>query len=114
MTPAPKRWFRWSLRTMFVVVTVLGAMIGYELNWIRDRHRALSNGEVSIIACGSMYVPHIPYPPPWHLRVLGETQVSSFGLVVEPETTDGELARLRGLFPELPVERDTADPVPPD
>jgi len=38
LTPAPKRrWFRWSLRTMFVVVTVCG-WIGYQLNWIRQRH----------------------------------------------------------------------------
>ncbi len=39
MTLAPKRrWFRFSLRTLFVVVTVFGIWLGYELNWIRERH----------------------------------------------------------------------------
>ena len=39
---APKRrWPQFSLRTMFVVVTVLAVplgWIGYSLNWIRQRH----------------------------------------------------------------------------
>ena len=43
-TPAPKRlWFRWSLRTVFVVVTVFGCWLGYELNWIRQRHNFLAH-----------------------------------------------------------------------
>jgi hypothetical protein len=36
---APKRrWFQWSLRTLFVVVTLFGCWLGYEWNWIRQRH----------------------------------------------------------------------------
>jgi hypothetical protein len=45
MTPNPKRrWFRFafSLRTLFVVVTVICCWLGYELNWIRQRHEALA------------------------------------------------------------------------
>lgn len=35
---APKhRWFRWSLRTLFVVMTAIACWLGYELNWIRQR-----------------------------------------------------------------------------
>ncbi len=42
MTPAPKRrWLRFSLRTLFVVVTVLGCWLGWDLKWVNDRQRAL-------------------------------------------------------------------------
>jgi hypothetical protein len=38
MTPLPKRrWFAFSLRTLFVVVTLVACWLGYELNWIRQR-----------------------------------------------------------------------------
>jgi hypothetical protein len=41
MTPAPKRRWSFSLRTLFVAVAILGiafSWIAYELKWIRDRH----------------------------------------------------------------------------
>jgi hypothetical protein len=37
MTAPNRRWFQWSLRTLFVVVTVFGCWLGYEFNWIRQR-----------------------------------------------------------------------------
>ena len=38
-TPLPRkrRWFAFSLRTLFVMMTVACCM-GYQLNWIRQRH----------------------------------------------------------------------------
>ncbi len=36
---ANRRWLRFSLRTLFVVVTVLCVWLGYELNWIRHAMR---------------------------------------------------------------------------
>jgi hypothetical protein len=48
MTPSPKRrWFRWSLRTMFVVVTVFGCWLGWEFHFFRERQelrRWMDNG----------------------------------------------------------------------
>ena len=42
MIPAPKRrWFSYSLRTLFVVVTVLGCWLGWSLNRIHQRSQAL-------------------------------------------------------------------------
>jgi len=32
-----RRWFRFSLRTMFVVVTLLALALGHEVNLIRER-----------------------------------------------------------------------------
>ena len=51
MSLAPKRrWFAFSLRTMFVVVTVFGSAAGFgnwinnQRNWIRQRHEFLEKG----------------------------------------------------------------------
>jgi hypothetical protein len=33
----PRRWFRYSLRTMFVIVTLFAFWLGWELKFIRDR-----------------------------------------------------------------------------
>ncbi len=33
-----RRWFRFSLRTMFVLVTVIAIFVGYHVNWIRQRN----------------------------------------------------------------------------
>jgi predicted PurR-regulated permease PerM len=41
MTPAPKRrWFRWSLRTLFVVVTVAAVMAVVARPVVREFERA--------------------------------------------------------------------------
>ena len=46
MTPAHKRrWPRFSLRTLFVAVTVLACWMAYEVNWIRQRHVFLDEQE---------------------------------------------------------------------
>jgi hypothetical protein len=37
LTPTKRRWFRFSLRTMFVLVTVFCVWLGYELNQIHSR-----------------------------------------------------------------------------
>ena len=50
MTPAPsRRWFAFSLRTLFVVVTMFACWLGYELNWIRQRHEMLAKREAFIL-----------------------------------------------------------------
>ena len=38
MTVPKRRWFQWSLRTLFVVMALFGCWLGYEVNWIRERH----------------------------------------------------------------------------
>ena len=37
MIPAPKRWFRYSLRTLFVVVTVLCLWMAWNANLVQKR-----------------------------------------------------------------------------
>jgi hypothetical protein len=47
MIAPPRHWFRFSLRTLFLVVTVAGCWMGYYLNWARERHEALRTGAVT-------------------------------------------------------------------
>jgi hypothetical protein len=44
MPDSKHRWFRpsFSLRTLFLVVTAFAVWIGYELNWIRQRHELIN------------------------------------------------------------------------
>jgi len=37
-----RRWLRFSLRTLLIVVTLLAAFIAYHVNWIRQRHEVIS------------------------------------------------------------------------
>ena len=46
-----RRWFTFSLRTLFIVATVAGVWLGYELNWIRQR-RAIIADSASCIEYG--------------------------------------------------------------
>lgn len=61
MIPAPKcRRFRFSLRTLFAVVTVAGIIlgwIGFQLNWIKERRQAMENGEIGIATTARMAQP---------------------------------------------------------
>ena len=42
MTAPNRRWFRYGLRTLFVVVTAVACWLAYELNWIYQRHKFLA------------------------------------------------------------------------
>ena len=110
MSCAPnRRWFRFSLRTVFVVVTIvgcIGAWATYHLNWQRQRRHAIENGEVGVIVSASAFVAHPPpRQPPLSLRLFGAESIYGFGLVSAADASDAELERLRALFPETTVVR---------
>lgn len=113
MTAAPeRRWFRYSLRTLFAVVTVVACWLGYELNWIRQRRMVIGDPQVKSIKyhiqiSGPFSGPirRIEYEiAPWPLRWLGEAGYSN--ILLEMGATDDELFRVRRLFPETGVEVD--------
>jgi hypothetical protein len=134
MTPAPKRrWFRYSLRTMFIAMT-FGCWLGYNLNWIQERHTFLREQEKQY---GSEYaalvrarrvlpIKPITRKPPRLLGCFGEKAVSHLGVIVSPSDVvqvrlrcwempeSHQVIRLaRSLFPEAIIQAwvwDRSDP----
>ena len=94
MTPAPKRrWFRFSLRTLLLLVVLIGIPLGWvgnRVNWIRQRRAFLQGPSAS---------PNVSLKPqvdtPGMLWLFGE---SSHPIIwCRPE----DVAEARRLFPEV-------------
>jgi len=95
--PPRRRWPRYSLRTLFVVVTVFGVSLGWlgvQVKWIRDRHDRMNR------ARWAFSVPS-HHDAPWSIRILGEKGVSA---IVKHDGHSSESRRryheLHQLFPE--------------
>lgn len=108
MTRAPKRrWFRFSLRALFVVVTACALFLGW-LSWnlpkVLERDRFLKGFVVVTFkptpARQRLYMTlYDPYAVPYSWRLLGAKPVGNW--VQERDgIEEEELERLRGLFPE--------------
>jgi hypothetical protein len=102
--PKPRRWFRFSLRTMFVLVTVFCVWLGYQLNWIRQRRDAIRSDIILSIGTDETRPPGLL----WIFGEQGHSQISSF------RTDEVEINRLEELFPEaqifVPFDREAPDP----
>lgn len=115
MTPAPKRrWFHFSLRTLFVVVTVLACWLGWNLNIMRQRNQAMArivseNGQVITYDEFEKMVPAVrgkisTRQLPIGLRLLGTNPVAFINVPGE-SFTEHEADRIDRLFPEARVMR---------
>lgn len=92
------------------MVTVVGCWLGYELNWIRQRHEAASKYDASPgLSLGPSMV-LTKHQPPGMLRFFGEEGYLFVGIALPfrqgeeltpPE--EAELQRVRRLFPEAYV-----------
>ena len=113
--PAPKRrWFRFSLRMLFTIVTVFACWLGYELNWLRQRHRVLDDHLVvhndrfyeEDLAPGWLWLfgeqayDELRYLPDWP----SDEMLAPFLVLMREKpgrrVSKQELARLQALFPE--------------
>jgi hypothetical protein len=108
MTPTPeRRWFRFSLRTLFVVVSLIcgaGAWTQYPLHWIREREAVLARDDVAVpVAC--FLTLNVWDSPPWPLNWFGAEAAGFPAFYLPAGTTDDELARIQRLFPETDVKR---------
>ena len=100
------RFPRYSLRTLFVVVTtaaIPAAWAGYNWNWIRQRNEIRREWNASQRA-GSFPT---PYPPaPSTLGLFGEKGYGTVGKTSPAAPTEDDIARMNrihGLFPEAIV-----------
>jgi len=116
MSTAPKRrWFSFSLRTMFVIVTLFGCWLGYELNWIRQRDALVAKNQAldlkveheegawALLTFKTLRAPGL-------LWMFGEEPLSDLEIIFigdgqRPLTAEEqrELERAKNLFPEATV-----------
>ncbi len=115
MNTAPKRrWFAFSLRTMFVVVTLL-CWLFYQLAWIQQRHSFASkhaaigsaSGQLGGLASGYVQKQRVA---PSLLWVFGEPAATTICPLIVIDHFDGsslmdheEIRLARRLFPEADV-----------
>jgi hypothetical protein len=123
-TNAPKRqWLRFSLRTLFVAITILGVFVGYvvhSLRWIRERNEWRHEWDVSP---PTVYLHMNEHKrAPWQLVPFGEYghDTISFRFCPwdepEPEITDEQKAHYRRaklLFPEATISTSPLDSLRP-
>lgn len=87
------RWFRFSLRTLFVVVTVFACWLGWQIHLVQSR-RAF-HGEAHCFQTSNIDI----YPPPpgipFYRRWLGDKEIQRIDLVHESQQE-----RAKALFPE--------------
>jgi hypothetical protein len=125
MTSAPKRrWFRFSLRTLFVVVTVFGIWLGWQLHFVTRRKQAINwLEEAGGLAIHSSWVrddpslardrPDVlnwPQLPFWRRWLGDETIVEIW--IPKDAYNEANIARLAKCFPEA-VLRDPKTLEPP-
>lgn len=111
-TPATprRRWFSFSLRTLFVLVTVLGVFLtwlGVQLKWIQDRKEALKWLADGHGMFHEGFEDRMPIAP-LSVRIFGEPAI---GYILLPEENASHGPRIKLLFPEAQVEAvDILDP----
>jgi hypothetical protein len=95
-TKPKRRWFRFSLRTLFVLVSIACITAGwaaYQLNWIRQRHQFLKR-PVGTYGFDGMIV---DAECPWSLKLFGEKACDA---VFTNKATKQEA---KELFPEARI-----------
>lgn len=97
--PPRRRWFRFSLRTLFVLIVVASiplARAAYSLSWIRQRAIVLQQRETVFIADWGEDYPPAPSGL-WGFEVQGISKLSRL------RGASPVIAEVRRLFPEAEV-----------
>jgi hypothetical protein len=109
MTTPKRRWFRFSLGTMFVVVTLFGCWLGWNLHLVREREKLLNMfaaDDKMIVFTRSRFPFALPPPGieakpsmPLAWRILGAEPIFQISCPLEERMTD-KFGRVESLFPE--------------
>lgn len=123
------RWRQFTLRGLFLFVSLLAAFLAYNVNWIHKRHEAQQkhrplDGRIIVMGGTLSRTDYVVRPSfcdaPWPLRLMGEKGCST--ILIRQDTwpqTEAEAAewqRVESLFPEAEV-RSVPDNIvwtPPD
>ena len=113
MTAPKRRWFRFSLLTMLVVVTIFGCWLGYQVNWIRQRRAIVAQFPKWQAYAGESTGPMQQPSASGSLWLLGERGYAAVSLIVMVNDLDevmhdswpsadvkSELELVGQLFPE--------------
>jgi hypothetical protein len=113
--PNKRRWFRFSLRTMFVLMTVGCVWLGYSLDWIMQRREFLAEQDKRFFTEQKRKFPVQPRDAdttraPLGLWLLGESGVGGInltwshqGLRLPTDECERKLQKTRKLFPESTI-----------
>ena len=123
-TKSPSRWLRFSLRTMFVVVTLLCCWLGWESSIVRNRQSVLkemrAGSAVHFVTAeewkarfplGTNVSPGPSVPQAASIRMtrvwLGDEAIQEIWYAPHVVSlTDTDLSRLRRTFPEAELRRE--------
>jgi hypothetical protein len=108
---APRRWFRFSLRTLFFVLTVLAVWCGYYAHWTTNRRQARGWIDAHPMKSFEAHHPGVIREFPWQLALFGESAESLIVTQARNESSESyqrQIERLRRLFPEAEIFDGTA------
>jgi hypothetical protein len=106
--PNRRRWLSFSLRTLFVLVTLACIYLGWAANWKRQRRAFFDTHKVYPVSQESV---GLPTNLPWSLRIVGE--IGYYQIYFYGRSTLEDQATLERLFPETLYEYPGVAPVPP-
>jgi hypothetical protein len=117
-----RRWFRFSLRTMFVIVTLFACWIGWQTSIVRERKAVLKemkgNPSFHVTTVSERLdwavppfapLPKVPLVRGW----LGDEAVFSLSILGHGEGSETVLARFKKAFPEADVSERQFEPCHP-
>ena len=114
MTAPKRRWFRFSLRTLFLSLALLSLLFGWvawNLKWKRERGEMATQGHVIVGHAGNFPVSYVQNwkrsrDLPFGLRLVGTLQVQEIVLTdrLGYRWTEDDRRRYQAAFPEVIVK----------
>ena len=74
----PRRWFRFSLRTLFVVVTIVCVWVAFQVSWIRQRQKLLAEDQ----AISNVLTNYVSGVTSDELEPIGSTKIDQLWLTL--------------------------------
>ena len=110
MTSSRRRWFSFSLRTLFVVVTALTVPLGWfanQVTWMQQRWAAFDEmvGDRPLLRDPDFFHGSYSAETPSGLSLIYAEGLGFSDLWVHPDRYESDRARIQRLFPEARIHR---------